>query len=62
MREAVAFDSIPGWFHRLWRDHGLSGIQFYEDNIHLVAARNDKLLDDIRTAEDNQFAADFITE
>ena len=62
MREAVAFDSIPGWFHRLCRDYGLSGIQFYEDNIRVVAGRNDKLLDDIRTAEDIQFAADFITE
>jgi CRISPR-associated protein (TIGR02584 family) len=52
----------PGWFHRLCRDYALSGIQFCEDNIHVVVGRNGRLLDDIRTAEDNQFAADFITE
>lgn len=52
----------PGWFHRLCRDYGLSGIQFSEDNIHVVVGRSGKLLGDIRTAEDNQFAADFITE
>lgn len=52
----------PGWFHRLCRDYNLAGIQFSENDLHVVSGRNGRLLEDIRTAEDNQCAADFITE
>jgi CRISPR-associated protein (TIGR02584 family) len=52
----------PGWFHRLCEDYGLRGIEFPEQNIHVVCGRDGKPMDDIRTAEDNQCAADCITE
>jgi CRISPR-associated protein (TIGR02584 family) len=51
----------PGWFHRLCHEYGLEGIQFLEENIHVLTGREMERLVDIRTAEDNQFAADFIT-
>jgi len=51
----------PGWFHRLCREYGLEGIQFLEENIHVLTGREMERMADIRTAEDNQFAADFIT-
>jgi CRISPR-associated protein (TIGR02584 family) len=52
----------PGWFHRLCVEYGLNGIAFPEANIHVVSGRDEAPMADIRTAEDNQFAADFITE
>jgi CRISPR-associated protein (TIGR02584 family) len=52
----------PGWFHRLCEDYDLHGIEFPEHNIHVVCGRDGKPMDDIRTAEDNQCAADCITE
>lgn len=51
----------PGWFHRLCREYALEGIQFPEANIHVLTGRDMVRMADIRTAEDNQFAADFIT-
>jgi CRISPR-associated protein (TIGR02584 family) len=52
----------PGWFHRLCRDYGLSGIHFDVDCIHVLSVPGGGPLDDIRSPEDNLFAADFITE
>lgn len=50
----------PGWFHRLCRDYGLSGIQFGEDHIHVLRGGHGDL-HDIRSREDNEHAADQIT-
>jgi CRISPR-associated protein (TIGR02584 family) len=52
----------PGWFHQLCREYGLNEIHFPEQNIHVVCDRDGKPMEDIRTNEDNQRAADFITE
>ena len=52
----------PGWFHQLCEEYGLGGIHFPEENIHVVPDRGGMPLDDIRTADDNQCAADFITD
>lgn len=52
----------PGWFHRICREYELSGIHFPESNIHVISDKSGYPLQDIRTAEDNRCAADFITE
>ncbi len=53
----------PGWFHRLCRDYKLPAIAFTpEHHIHVLTAQNGTPLDDIRQPEDNEAAADFITE
>jgi CRISPR-associated protein (TIGR02584 family) len=43
-------------------EYGLHGVAFPEQNIHLLCGLDGKPIDDIRTAEDNQWAADCITE
>lgn len=50
-----------GWFHRLCADYGLRKIAFPSENIHVLETADHKKLDDIRTAADNERAADFIT-
>jgi CRISPR-associated protein (TIGR02584 family) len=50
-----------GWFHRLCRDCGLEDIAFPRQNIHVVQDANGRALDDIRSLQDNQDAADTIT-
>lgn len=52
----------PGWFHRLRRDYQLPEIVFDADHIHIVPAADGSPLPDIRSPEDNECAADFITE
>jgi CRISPR-associated protein (TIGR02584 family) len=52
----------PGWFHRLCQDYGLSGIRFDAGHIHMLEGARGEPLDDIRDLEDNQVAADAITE
>jgi len=52
----------PGWFHRLCRDHGLAGIRFDGDCLHRLTDANGEPLQDIRTPEDNEEAANGITE
>lgn len=52
----------PGWFHRLRRDCNLPPISFQEDQIHMMQDGAGKPLEDIRTPDDNESAADFITE
>ena len=52
----------PGWFGKLCADYGLAGIRFPEENIHVLCDHKGDRLDDIRTEDDNQCAADGITE
>jgi len=52
----------PGWFHRLCRDYGLTGVRFDEDCIHVLRGAGGEGLSDIRTLADNAAAADRITE
>ncbi len=52
----------PGWFHRLCREYNLPPIRFGEEQIHILCDDSGRLLEDIRTPEDNRAAADFITE
>ena len=51
----------PGWFHRLCREYALSDIAFPAGNIHLIRDAEGTALDDIRSAHDNDAAADSIT-
>ncbi|TSE34656.1 CRISPR-associated ring nuclease Csm6 [Tepidimonas charontis] len=52
----------PGWFHRFMRDFGLSNtIAFNSGSIHVMHDVHGNPLDDIRTPEDNEWAADYIT-
>lgn len=51
----------PGWFHRLCREYALSDIAFPLENIRLIRDTDGKPLDDIRSAGDNDAAADSIT-
>ncbi len=52
----------PGWFHRLRRDYGLEGIGFDAHSIHTLTNQRGQPLSDIRTLEDNHYAADVITD
>jgi CRISPR-associated protein (TIGR02584 family) len=52
----------PGWFHRLRADYGLPEIEFNPDCIHVALDATGRPMDDIRTPQDNERAADFITE
>ncbi len=51
----------PGGFHSLRKDYSLQGIAFPDSNIHVLVGSDGKVLDDIRTPEDNRIAADLIT-
>jgi CRISPR-associated protein (TIGR02584 family) len=53
-------DRKTGWFHRLRREYGLPGIRFGEETLRVLKDREGKILPDIRTAEDNMAAADFL--
>ena len=52
----------PGWFHRLRRDYGLPEIAFPPEHLHVLMDRQGRALNDIRTPEDNEAAADRITD
>jgi CRISPR-associated protein (TIGR02584 family) len=52
----------PGWFARLCRDYGLAGIRFDTSCIQVLDGPEGHALADIRTPEDNEQAADRITE
>jgi len=55
--------SGKGWFHRLRRDYDLPPIEFdAEHHIHVIPDKVGNSLEDIRTPEDNEAAADCITE
>jgi CRISPR-associated protein (TIGR02584 family) len=51
-----------GWFHRLCREYGLHGIGFDARNIHVFRDRRGRRLEDIRTSEENECAADQIAD
>lgn len=52
----------PGWFHRLLRDYDLPPIAFDVGRIHIIPDATARPAEDIRSPEDNEAAADFITE
>jgi len=52
----------PGWFRQLCREHGLSGVAFTPDHIHVAQDRRGRPLTDIRTPAENEALADQITE
>jgi CRISPR-associated protein (TIGR02584 family) len=49
-------------FHALCEDYGLDNIQFNAEQIHVIEDKYGKPQNDIRTPEDNESAADFITK
>lgn len=51
-----------GQFHQLCQDYGLTGIEFSEQNVYAISDKNGDSLNDIKTPENNEDAADFITE
>ena len=51
-----------GWFHRLRAEYRLPAIRFDADCIHVLDDGQGRALDDIRTPEQNERAADFITD
>ena len=51
-----------GWFHRLRSDYRLPEIDFGPQHIAVLQDRTGQPLDDIRTRDDNERAADAITE
>lgn len=52
----------PGWFHRLCRDYQLPPIRFDDGCIHVLKNGQGHPLDDIRSPEENESAADALTE
>lgn len=50
-----------GQFWQLCAHYNLSDIRFSEQNIHVIEDRQGLVLDDIKTPEQNEAAADFIT-
>jgi len=50
-----------GQFHNLCHEYALPYIDFTENNIHIIEDANNNKLNDIRTPEENEAAADFIT-
>ena len=57
----MLLSDVPGWFHRLRREYRLPAIDFTLNNIHLIRDAAGIALDDIRSATDNDAAADGIT-
>jgi CRISPR-associated protein (TIGR02584 family) len=52
----------PGWFRRLAADYALPPITFDDSCIHCIVGAHGAPLEDIRDIDDNERAADFITE
>ena len=52
----------PGWFRKFCRDHSLNGLRFDEDCLHPLAHDGGPGLQDIRTPQDNEAAANGITD
>jgi CRISPR-associated protein (TIGR02584 family) len=50
------------WFSRLRKDYALPEITFIETHIHILKDAEDRVMEDIRTLEDNRAAADAISE
>ena len=51
-----------GWFHRLIADYHLPGIAFDRSHIHVIRDAQGRPMDDIRSPQDNEAAADYITQ
>ncbi|MCS7079434.1 MAG: CRISPR-associated ring nuclease Csm6 [Chloracidobacterium sp.] len=51
----------PGWFHRLRQDYQLPPIAFDSERIHVLQDAQGNPLDDIRSPQDNEAAADALT-
>lgn len=51
-----------GWFHRLCRDYGLTGIRFSAEHIHTIPGADGAPAQDIRTEAEHEACADLITE
>jgi len=51
-----------GKFLAFCQDYQLTNIHFPEENIHIIQDKQGNLLNDIKTPEQNEAAADFITE
>ena len=51
-----------GMFYALCHDYQLDNIKFTEDNIYIIEGADGQQLDDIKTPQQNEAAADFITE
>ncbi len=52
----------PGWLRRLSRDYALPPIQFDASAIEVIQDAHGNPMEDIRTPEDNEAAATFLTE
>lgn len=52
----------PGWFHRLRHDYALPEIAFDPERIQVLAGPDGQALADIRTPEQNNSAADYISQ
>jgi CRISPR-associated protein (TIGR02584 family) len=50
------------WFSRLLQDYGLPAIPFTRESIEVITNSSGEAMDDIRSAEDNEAAASFMTE
>ena len=59
--ELALLSKDMGWFHRLCQDYALENIEFTRQHIHIVHDSSGRTLDDIRSMQDNQDAADDIT-
>lgn len=51
----------PGWFRRFLDEYGIDHIHFTESNLHVMQGIDSVPLKDIRTPEDNEIAANAIT-
>ncbi|MGI9214048.1 MAG: CRISPR-associated ring nuclease Csm6 [Methylococcaceae bacterium] len=52
----------PGWFHRFCADYNVKDIRFDSSQITILHDAQGNLLDDIRTPEENETAADIIID
>ena len=55
-------DATSGWFHRLRKEYALPPIAFARENIRVMPDAGGNPLDDIRTPEGNECAANYITD
>jgi CRISPR-associated protein (TIGR02584 family) len=51
-----------GQFHALCREYSLTGVQFDHEMIHVLSDQEGSRIEDIRTPEQNEIAADYITK
>ncbi|ESQ10020.1 MAG TPA: TIGR02584 family CRISPR-associated protein [Chromatiaceae bacterium] len=55
-------DPKDGWFRRLCADYDLQGIQFTQEQIHIIHDEQGNAVDDIRNAAEHEACADLITD